>query len=113
MPRRSLAGYQTDKTWPNRANRAHRRRDSRSLALGTLDLGFFHRRRDRPDNALSHLVLQIEDVAEPAVKPVCPKVCPSGGIDELPRDAYPVCGLSNAAFQDVPHPKLTPDLLYV
>src|SRR5258707_7023777 len=30
MPRRSLAGYHTDKTWPIRANSGHRRRDSRS-----------------------------------------------------------------------------------
>src|SRR5258705_10274340 len=83
------------------------------LALGTLDLGFFHHWRDRPDNALRHLILQVEDIDKPAVKPVCPKMCPGGGIDELPRDTYPVCGLSNAAFQDVPHPQLTPDLLHV
>src|SRR5207237_5707036 len=83
------------------------------LALGTLDLGFFHRWRDRPDNALSHLVLQIEDVAEPTIKPFCPKMCPSGGIDELSRDAHSVCRLANAPFQHVAHSKLAPDLLHV
>jgi len=66
------------------------------LALGTLDLGLFHRRRDRPDNALSHLVLQIEDVADPTINPVGPKMCPCGGIDELTRDAHSVCRFANA-----------------
>src|SRR6478672_5902941 len=83
------------------------------LALGALDLGFFHRRRDRPDNALSHLVLQIEDVAETAIKPISPKMCSSSGIDQLSRDAHSVCRLANAAFQHVAHPKLTPDLLHI
>src|SRR5229473_5898414 len=83
------------------------------LALGTLDLGFFQRWRDRPDNAFSHLVLQIEDVAETTIEPFCPKMCPSGGIDELSRDAHSVCRFANAAFQDIAHPKFLPDLLYV
>src|SRR5262245_23163596 len=83
------------------------------LALGTLDLGVFYRWRDRPDHALGHLVLQIEDVADPSIKPVCPKMCPGGGIDELSRDAHPVCRFANAAFQHVAHPKLAPDLLHI
>src|ERR1700738_3964608 len=83
------------------------------LAFGTLDLGFLHRWRDRPDNALGHLVLQIEDVTEPTIKPVCPKMRPSGGIDKLSRDAHSVCRFANASFQHVAHPKLTADLLYV
>src|SRR6266480_1503096 len=40
-------------------------------------------------------------------------MCPSGGIDELSRDAHSVCRLANAAFQHVAHPKLTPDLLHI
>ncbi len=83
------------------------------LALGTLDLGLFHHRRDRPDNALSHLVLQIEDVAETTIKPVCPKMGPGGGIDELSCDAHPVYRFANAAFQHVAHPKLASNLLHV
>src|SRR6478672_4876506 len=73
------------------------------LALGTLDLGVFHRWRDRPDNTLGHLVLQIEDVAETTIKPVYPKMRPSGGIDELSRDAHPACRFANAPFQHVTH----------
>src|SRR6266403_5618383 len=83
------------------------------LAFGTLDLGFLHRWRDRPNNALSHLVLKIEDVAEPTIKSVCPKMCPSGGIDKLSRDAHSVCRFAYASFQHVADPKLTADLLYV
>jgi len=113
MPRRSLAGYHTDKTWPNRANRGIGVETVGRLAFGTLDLGFFHRWRDRPDNALSHLVLQIEDVAEPTIKPFCPKMCPSGGIDKLSRDADSICRFANATFQHVAHPELASDLLHV
>ena len=76
MPHRSLAGQQTDKIWPTRVNREHRRQDLGWPVPGTLDLGFFHHRRDRTDNALGHLILQIEDVAEPTIKPVCPKIAP-------------------------------------
>src|SRR5213079_1468078 len=76
------------------------------LALGTLDLGFFHRWRDRPDNALSHLVLQIEDVAETTIKPVCPKMCPGGGIDELSRDAHPVCRFAKLCAKQIVLPVL-------
>src|ERR1041384_4689647 len=83
------------------------------LALGTLDLGFFHRWRDRPDNPLGHLGLQIEDVAEPAIEPVCPKMCSSGGIDELSRDAHSICCFANATFQHVAHTELASDLLHV
>jgi hypothetical protein len=37
-------------------------------------------------------------VAEPTIKPVCPKMCPGGGIDELSRDAHPVCRFANTPF---------------
>src|SRR5271167_3286912 len=83
------------------------------FVFGTLNLGFFHRWRYRPDNALGHLVLQIEDVAEPTIKPIGPKMCPGGGIDELSRDAHSICRLANAPCQHVAHPKLSSHLLYV
>ena len=57
-----------------------------------------------PYYALGHLVLQIEDVAETTIKPVCPKMGPCGGIDELSRDAHSACRL--APFQHIAHPKL-------
>src|SRR3982074_2307133 len=113
MPRRSLAGYHTDKTGQTAQIEGIGVETLVRLALGTLDLGFFHRWRDRPDNALGHLVLQTEDVAEPAIKPVCPKMCPSGGIDELSRDAHSLCRFANTPFQHVAHPKLAPDHLHV
>src|SRR5258708_30731636 len=40
-------------------------------------------------------------------------MCPSGGIDELSRDAHPVSRFANAAFQYVAHPKLATDLLHI
>src|SRR5260370_1228202 len=69
--------------------------------------------RDRHDNALSHLVLQIEDVVESTIKPVCPKMCPGGGIDQLSRDAHSAWRFANTPFQYVAHSQLTPDLLDV
>src|ERR1700716_3898230 len=113
MPRRSLAGYHTDKTGQTAQIEGIGVETLGRLALGPLDLGFFHRWRDRPDNALSHLVLQIEDVAEPTINPVRPKMCPGGGIDELSRDAHPIGRFANAALQHVAHPKLAPDLLHI
>src|SRR4029453_4724028 len=83
------------------------------LTLRTLDLGFFQRWRDRPHNVLGYLVLQIEDVPEPTIKAFRPKMSPSGGIDELSRDAHPICRFANAPFQHVAHPKLAPDLLHI
>jgi hypothetical protein len=113
MPRRSLADQHTDKTWPNRAIEGIGVETLSRLALGTLDLGFFHRWRDRPDNTLGYLILQIEDVAETTIKPFCPKMCARGGIDELSCDAHPVGRFANAPFQYIAHPQLTPDLLHV
>src|SRR6476660_8730056 len=48
------------------------------LAPGTLDLGFLNCRCDRPDNALGHLVLQIEDIAKTTIKPFRPKMGAGG-----------------------------------
>jgi hypothetical protein len=57
--------------------------------------------------------LKVENIAEPTIKPVCPKMRPSGGIDKLSRDAHSVCRFANASFQHVANPKLTANLLYV
>src|ERR1700751_2455935 len=84
----------------------------RLLVLGTFYFGCFNRRGDRPNHALGHLILQIEDIAEPAVKTVGPKMGTSGGIDELSRDTDSVCRLANAPFQHVPPPQLTSHLLH-
>src|SRR5215471_2291224 len=83
------------------------------LALGTLDLGLFHRWGDRPDNALSYLVLQIEDVVETAIKSICPKMYATSSLDELPRDAHSVCNPANASFQHIAHPEFSSHLLHV
>src|SRR6266436_5100321 len=113
MPRRSLADLQTDKAWPNRVNNGIGVEAFGRLALGTLDFGFFHRWRDRPDNALSHLVLQIEDVAETTIKPFCPDMHTGRGIDELSSNTHPVGGLLHTAFQHVTDTQLPANLLHV
>src|SRR6187431_621364 len=66
------------------------------LTFGSLDLGLFHRWRDRPHDARSHLILEIKDVVQPAVNPVCPNMCSSCRIDELSCDTHAICGLADA-----------------
>src|SRR5580698_3979050 len=83
------------------------------LAFGSLDLGFFNRWRDRPYNARRHLILEIKDVVQPTVNPVCPNMCSGCRIDELSCDTHAVCGLANAPLQDVTDPKIASNLLHV
>src|SRR6187399_2613806 len=40
-------------------------------------------------------------------------MCSGRGIDKLSRDPHFAPSLADAAFQDVPHPQLSPDLLHV
>jgi hypothetical protein len=44
------------------------------LALGTLDLSLFERRRDGTHDAFGHLVLQIEDIVKRTLEAVCPEM---------------------------------------
>src|SRR5262249_44957813 len=81
--------------------------------LGTLDLGLLQLRRDRPYDADSHLILQIENVLEIAFKALRPEMYACRGIHELTGDAHPARGFAHASFEDVAHAELTPDLLHV
>src|SRR6266536_1192603 len=83
------------------------------LALGALDLRLFEPGRDRADDALGHLVLELENVLERAVETVGPQMRPVCRIDELRRDAHPVGRLAHAAFEHVTDAELATDLLYV
>ena len=49
---------------------------------------------------------RIETGAEPTIKAVCPKMCTSGGIDELSGDACLICRFAKAPFQHMARPKL-------
>src|SRR5262249_11935213 len=44
------------------------------FAFGSFDLGLFQLRRDRADDVRSYLVLEIEDVLQPALKTVGPEM---------------------------------------
>jgi transposase InsO family protein len=77
--------HRIERLMRQQALRARPRR--RRLPKDEGDRQTHRRRRNRADNALGHLVLQIENVAETTIKPFCPKMCPSGGIDELSRSA--------------------------
>src|SRR6476660_9766750 len=83
------------------------------LVLRTLDLGLFHSRGDRRHNTCGHLVLQLKDILQRSVEAICPEMRSRGCIDELCRNTHPVRGLAHAAFEHVPHPKFTSDLLYI
>jgi hypothetical protein len=53
--------------------------------------------------------------SRPAARIACSyfETASGGGINELPRDAHAACRFANAPLQHIPHPKLTPHLLYV
>src|SRR5262245_60325531 len=69
----------------------------RRLATRPLDLGLLELRRDGPDDTRGDLVLQVEDILERSVEPVCPQMRAGCGIDELPRNADAAPCLSDAA----------------
>ena len=80
----------------------------RALDLRPLELG-----GDRADDAGRDLVLQFEDIVERPFEPIGPDVGAAHRIDELAGDANAVFRPAHAAFDDIPHAKLTPDLLLV
>src|SRR5262249_5605264 len=59
------------------------------LMLSALDLGLLQLRRDRPYDAHSHLILQIENVLEIAFKALRPEMYACRGINELNRRCAP------------------------
>ena len=54
------------------------------LALRALDLGPLELRRDRADDGLGDLILQLENIVERAFEALGPQMRPSGRIDQLP-----------------------------
>ena len=54
------------------------------LALRALDLGSLELRRDRADDGLGDLILQLENIVERAFEALGPQMRPSGRIDQLP-----------------------------
>ena len=83
------------------------------LALRALDLGPLELRRNRADDRLGDLILQLEDIVEGAFEALGPQMRPGGRIDQLPGDPHPVRRLAHAAFQHIAHAELTADLFHV
>ena len=64
-------------------------------------------------HALGHSILQIEDVLNAAVEMICPEMRAASAVDELRRDAHPLCCFAHATFEHIAHTQFTPDLLHV
>ena len=82
------------------------------LAGGTFALAALERRLDCLGNLRGDLVLHRKDIGKVAVVPLGPKMPAGGGFDQLCRHPHPVAGLAHAAFEDVAHAKLTPDVFH-
>src|SRR5215472_4092055 len=85
----------------------------RWLSYGPSELGIEDGRGDRDRHSLRDIVLHREDVGEIAVIAFSPDVLPGLRLDELPSDTDAIACLTQAAFEDVAHPELAPDLLHV
>src|SRR6202012_5688566 len=78
--------------------------------LLTRDLGELYGRLDRGDHAFGDAVLQVEDVAEPAIEAVGPQMPAGVRIDQLSGDAQALAAAADAAFEHIGDAKLAPDL---
>lgn len=79
-------------------------------AFCALYLGALQLRKECANHAARHLVLQIEDIVELAVKPVRPKMGTRRGFDQLPGNANSIAGFAHTAFEHIPNTQLAPDL---
>ena len=73
-------------------------------------LGFEQFRLDSAGDGIRDLVLQLEQVGEVTVEPLCPKMRVCFGINQLGVDAHPSARPANASFQKVAHAQLATDL---
>ena len=78
-----------------------------------LDLGLAQLWFDRAGDARCHLVLQLENVVQRAVKTVGPDVRAGRRVNQLPSDTHPVAGFAHAAFEHIAHTELLRHLLHV
>ena len=85
----------------------------RRLSQAAVDFGLAQVRFDRAGDLPRHLVMQVENILERAVELVRPEVRARSGIDELRRDAHPVCRLAHRPLEHVAHAEVAPDLLHV
>lgn len=83
------------------------------LAPRAIDLGTLRLRSERTGDALGHLILQLEDVAERAFEPVGSRTAPGGGMNELSVIRTRLAALAEAALQDAANAQFAPHPLHV
>jgi hypothetical protein len=66
-----------------------------------------------PATLEAHIVLELEDVFQRAVKTVGPKMRAGGRVDQLPGNADPIAALAHRAFEHIAHAEIAPDLLHI
>ena len=79
-------------------------------AARAVDLGFSDLRLDEADDGLGDAVLELEDLAELAVKTLGPLMGTGLGVDELDGDPHAAAGKTDAAFEEIADAELIGDL---
>src|SRR5262245_59518293 len=82
------------------------------LARGAPLLGLFQPVSNRGDNAFGDLILHNEKIADLTIRPLCPYVRASPGVDELRGNADTSSNPADATFQHILDAQLTPNLLH-
>src|SRR5262249_13876316 len=85
----------------------------RRLALEPSDLGELQIWLDRGHDALGESILQLENIAHVALEAISPDMSGGDRINELAREAQAVPAAPNAAFEDVAHAEIAPDVAHV
>src|SRR5215472_14914386 len=80
------------------------------FAQGSLALVAVHRRLDGGGNACRDLILHRKYIGKAAVIALGPQTPARRRFHELRRHPHAVAGLTDAAFEDIPHTELAPDV---
>src|SRR5215831_16310665 len=83
------------------------------LALESLNLRKLQPRFYSRDHTCGDVILEFEHVAHFAFETISPDLRACCCIDQLPKNAQSISGSSNAAFHDVTHTEVTPDLTHI
>jgi hypothetical protein len=65
---------------------------------------------DRGRDPRGDIVLHRENVGEVAVVTLGPKMPAGGSLDQLRRHPHPMRGLAHAAFENIAHAEIAPDV---
>ena len=73
------------------------------------DFGVFQPARNRGDDGLRQLVLNIEELLDAAIETLAPQMVAWYGVNQLGGDANPAAHCTDTAFDDVAHAEVTCD----